>query len=705
MSNLENSRFYQTTTRLWPEVAQMDERRKIRAVETIVQLVYLSPFAIGGLIWLVLRTDYSFLSDHLDSLAILFVAMVLLLLQPFSVRIRLDREGDELDIMSSMAPMILWSALFISGAAGLWAMVLAAAVSAIWRSTQMARYGENPVWEPLSTFVQQMGTYIFAIMVAATIYLAADGVFPMTSSEASDWIPAIIAIIVGALLAGVLMLPVAIQIDSLVGSSIRLVNVARFYLGYIAFPLIMSPFAIIIAILNAEGRTVALVFILIGIWLVNRLAHHMSKADERSRQLAQEFAELESLGEALIEAPADASTLKEVLATYLPRIFPVEQVQVVIFEPEEKVVWSSFRSAHPESMPPVEEDVWNKMARSKETQVVFSNVSLPGERYTFGDALAVKIAVEEPAEESGQKTIGGVYLLRHRSVGRTIDSLATVQSLASQVSSAVYRAEVHAESMAYQKTQQELEFAGRVQNSFLPSTIPDPDKWQIAAKLVPARQTSGDFYDFIPLTDELLGIIVADVSDKGTGAALYMALSRTLIRTYAMESKLQPDVALKRANDRIFTDTETDQFVTLIYGILDISSGVFTYANAGHNPGYLLRSGDGAGESMEVDVLRNTGIPLGMFEDMEWKQAKVQMNPGDVLLLYSDGVPEAEDAGQNEYGDDSFIEVGKANAHRSAVEIQDAVIDAVLEFTGDAPQFDDITLVVVVRKPEGLGED
>jgi sigma-B regulation protein RsbU (phosphoserine phosphatase) len=198
---------------------------------------------------------------------------------------------------------------------------------------------------------------------------------------------------------------------------------------------------------------------------------------------------------------------------------------------------------------------------------------------------------------------------------------------------------------------------------------------------------------------------VADVSDKGTGAALYMALSRTLIRTYAMESKLQPDVALTRANDRIFTDTETDQFVTLIYGILDISSGVFTYANAGHNPGYLLRSGDGAGESMEVDVLRNTGIPLGMFEDMEWKQAKVQMNPGDVLLLYSDGVPEAEDAGQNEYGDDSFIEVGKANAHRSAVEIQDAVIDAVLEFTGDAPQFDDITLVVVVRKPEGLGED
>jgi sigma-B regulation protein RsbU (phosphoserine phosphatase) len=103
---------------------------------------------------------------------------------------------------------------------------------------------------------------------------------------------------------------------------------------------------------------------------------------------------------------------------------------------------------------------------------------------------------------------------------------------------------------------------------------------------------------------------------------------------------------------------------------------------------------------MEVDVLRNTGIPLGMFEGMEWKRAKVKMNPGDVLMLYSDGVPEAEDAYQNEYGDDQFLKVGKANAHRSAAEIQDAVLKSVHEFAGDSPQFDDITLVVIVRDPK-----
>jgi serine phosphatase RsbU (regulator of sigma subunit) len=700
MTVQESSKFYNTTSRLWPEVANMSEQRRLRAVEIIVQLTYILPFAVAGLVWLVLRTDYDLLTDNIDRLLILFVAMVLLLLQPFSVRVRLDREGDEFNITSSLAPLILWSALFITGAAGLWAMVLAAVVSGLWRGTQLARYGENPVWEPLSTFVQQMGTYIFSTMVATTVYLAAGGNFPMTSTDANDWIPALVAILIGALLAGVLMLPVAIQIESLIGSSIKLGSVARFYLGTIALPLIMSPFAIIIAVLNTEGRTVSLVFIIIGVWLVNRLAHHMSQADDRSRLLAREFTELEALGEALIQAPADASTLSDVLASYVSRMFPVERVEILLFEPDEKTVWSQFQVVRPESVALVPDEIWMRLRQSSESYIVERGIKLPGERYVFGDALVAKISIEEPTDDSAQKCIGGVYLLRHRSVGKTVDSLATVQSLASQVSSAVYRAEVHAETMAFHKTQQELEFAGRVQNSFLPSTIPDPDKWQITAKLVPARQTSGDFYDFIPLTDTTIGIIVADVSDKGTGAALYMALTRTLIRTYAVESKNKPDLALARANERIFTDTDSDQFVTVIYGILDTSKGLFTYANAGHNPGYLLRSGAGSGESMEVDVLRNTGIPLGMFEGMGWKRKKVKMNPGDVLMLYSDGVPEAEDADQNEYGDDQFLKVGKANAHKPAAEIQDAVIKSVLEFTGDAPQFDDITLVVITRDPK-----
>jgi len=646
MSVQESSKFYQTTTRLWPEVGQMDERRRIRAVETIVQLVYLSPFAIAGLVWLALKLASP--PGHV-------VGAI------YHRRGRVVGHGPSIGSQRFVA--------------------------------------EHPAGSIRRK--PGMGTYVLATIVATMIYLEVGGIFPITSTDANDWIPALIAIVVGALLSGVIMMPVGIQIDSLIGASVGLGSITRFYLGYVALPLIISPFAIIIALLNAEGRTISLVFILIGVWLVNRLAHHLSEADERSRQLAREFAELEALGEALIEAPADASTLGEVLASYLPRMFPVERVEILLFEPKEKTVWKPFQVEHPESMTPVADEIWTQMRQSGESTIVVPDVKLPGERFTFGDGLAAKIVLEDPAEELEPNCIGGVYILRHRSVGKTTDSLATIQSLASQVSSAIYRSEVHAETMAYHKTQQELEFAGRVQNSFLPSTIPDPDQWQITATLVPARQTSGDFYDFIPLGENLLGIIVADVSDKGTGAALYMALSRTLVRTYALESKTEPEAALTRTNDRIFTDTESDQFVTLIYGILDTSSGVLTYANAGHNPGYLLRSGQGVGESMEVEVLGNTGIPLGMFEEMAWKQAKVTMNPGDVLMLYSDGVPEAEDGDHNEYGDDSFIAVGKANAHRSTDEIAEAVLASVRDFVGDAPQFDDITLVVVARDPEG----
>jgi sigma-B regulation protein RsbU (phosphoserine phosphatase) len=270
--------------------------------------------------------------------------------------------------------------------------------------------------------------------------------------------------------------------------------------------------------------------------------------------------------------------------------------------------------------------------------------------------------------------------------------LGAVDSLASQIGTALTRAQNHADMMAFHKAQQELEFAGHIQNSFLPKDVPQADQWQISAALVSARQTSGDFYDFIPLESGLIGIVVADVSDKGTGAALYMALSRTLLRTYAMESGNHPEVALARTNDRIRADAESDQFVTLIYGILDPETGILTYANAGHNPGFLLRAG-----SDEVESLPNTGIPLGMFEEMAWKQIQIQINPGDILLLYSDGVPEAQNIAEEEYGEDRMITHGQAGMGQPAADTQIAIIDSINDFVGDAPQFDDITLMVVAR--------
>jgi sigma-B regulation protein RsbU (phosphoserine phosphatase) len=185
------------------------------------------------------------------------------------------------------------------------------------------------------------------------------------------------------------------------------------------------------------------------------------------------------------------------------------------------------------------------------------------------------------------------------------------------------------------------------------------------------------------------------VADKGMGAALFMALSRTLIRTYALEHDTQPGAVLAAANHRILADTHAGLFVTVFYGVLDTTSGELTYSNAGHNPPYLLAAEDG-GEIQELD---RTGVPLGILDGGTWLQKTVPMAPDDVLLLYTDGITEAQDADASFYDEDRLQEVLRANLGRSGLEIQEAVISSVGAFVGEASQSDDITLMVVVRAP------
>jgi NarL family two-component system response regulator LiaR len=245
----------------------------------------------------------------------------------------------------------------------------------------------------------------------------------------------------------------------------------------------------------------------------------------------------------------------------------------------------------------------------------------------------------------------------------------------------------------YKKVGQELALAGEIQASFLPGELPHMAGWQLTATLKPARETSGDFYDFIPLSNGRLGVLVADVADKGMGAALYMALSRTLIRTYATEYDARPDLALSAVNQRILTDTHAELFVTVFYGILDPVDGRLTYCNAGHNPPYLLSAQKGE----VVRELGRTGVPLGIFEDMAWEQDAAELAPGDVLVLYTDGVTEAQDQQERFFGQQRLMETARANLGRSAQDLHEALMKEVHEFVGDAPQFDDITLMVVAR--------
>jgi sigma-B regulation protein RsbU (phosphoserine phosphatase) len=215
--------------------------------------------------------------------------------------------------------------------------------------------------------------------------------------------------------------------------------------------------------------------------------------------------------------------------------------------------------------------------------------------------------------------------------------------------------------------------------------------------LEPARQTSGDFYDFIPLPDDRWGVAVADVADKGAGAALYMALCRTLIRTYAIEQGAQPDRICDAVNRRILAETYGDMFVTLFLGVLDPAAGTLTYCNAGHPPAYLFRARTGQVLANAAQALHRTGLPLGILEDTAWEQVTVQLDPGDVLVLYTDGVTDAHNAQDELFGQARVLEAAQGRLGRSAQYIREALLDSVHTFVDGAPQFDDITLMVVVR--------
>ncbi len=173
-----------------------------------------------------------------------------------------------------------------------------------------------------------------------------------------------------------------------------------------------------------------------------------------------------------------------------------------------------------------------------------------------------------------------------------------------------------------------------------------------------------------------------------------MALSRTLIRTYAVEYDTQPELTLSAANRRILTDTRAGLFVTVFYGVLDPSSGELIYCNAGHNPPYLLSSRNGNA----IQELDKTGVPLGILDDGTWQQGTAHLAPGDVLLLYTDGITEAQNAQEAFFDEERLREIVRASAGRSALDIQDGLIAQVDAFVGDAPQSDDITLMVVVRR-------
>jgi hypothetical protein len=241
---------------------------------------------------------------------------------------------------------------------------------------------------------------------------------------------------------------------------------------------------------------------------------------------------------------------------------------------------------------------------------------------------------------------------------------------------------------------QELALAGKVQASLLPEAPLHLPGWQVSAAWKPALETSGDFYDFIHLPGERLGIVIADVVDKGMGAALLMTLSRTLLRSYANDYPDQPAHLLEIVNRRILSDLDAGLFVTLFYGVLDLVSGELIYVNAGHPPPYRLTHS----RKTRVVELGKSGLPLGVDPEATWKPQSLQLDQGDTLVCYTDGVLDAQNAQGAFFGETMLQDVIAALRSHPPQEVVEALMKHVFVFADGQPQVDDITLAVLRRE-------
>lgn len=672
---------------VWPELneGRLDDREISSRIADVLGFLYSTPIALIGLGWLIAVTDVTLLL-HRWQVLLLFLALVILLRQLMFVLFIEVRSGDYADFRGSLVGIASWSAALSFGPTALWVSVAGGLSYYLLQGMRVRHQSVSTSmrWNRARNLSFEL-TEITAGLVGLTIYRRLGGAFPLSNASAGALVPAVLATATRFMLSQVFLSPLLLYWGSLVQKRSKTHDFGRYVGATAGLPLLIDSFAILAAVLYAEVGLGIYLFFAGGVVLVSLLTNRLSRAAIRSRQRARELERLERLGRDIIQTPVDPSALSGILSEHVPGMFPTFQIEVRLFP--DQVIYH-----HPHRPSLLPSAAWNWLRTTSQAHCL-----LPGERLPWNEGASARERPDERAlitvpifEPDGADPIGGVALVQQTRVALGGDEVASsvpaIQTLASQIGSALHGAELY-------RMEQELSLAGQIQTSFLPKELPRIPGWQVTAALKPARETAGDFYDVIPLPNGRFGVVVADVADKGMGAALYMALARTLLRTYALEYHTRPDFTMKVTNRRILMDTDVTMFVTVFHGVLDPRTGRLAYCNAGHNPPHLLRAtSDG-----HIERLTKTGMALGAIPGASWEQRVIEMAPDDILVLYSDGVTDAQNEDGDFFGEERLRGLIRANAGNPAHEIQRALLQAVQRFNGEAAQFDDITLMVVVR--------
>jgi serine phosphatase RsbU (regulator of sigma subunit) len=293
--------------------------------------------------------------------------------------------------------------------------------------------------------------------------------------------------------------------------------------------------------------------------------------------------------------------------------------------------------------------------------------------------------------QTAEKVLGLIYVDSPALIREfTEEDLKLLTVMANVAAVRIERARLAEVEQAEKIMAKDLEQAAVIQRGLLPSRAPVIPGLDVAGHNVPCRTVGGDYYDFITYPDGKLGVALGDVSGKAMPAALLVTSLQARLRVLSEDIT---DVAelITRLNRHTAPNTPSNRFITFFYMVVDPATGELTYCNAGHNPPYLVR------KSGEVEELSEGGLVLGFFAAARYSSARVTLGPGDVVVVFSDGVSEAPNAMLEEFGEERLREVILANQGKTASQIVQAIVKAVDEFEAGAPAADDLTLVVVRR--------
>jgi serine phosphatase RsbU (regulator of sigma subunit) len=679
-----NDIIFNLAKKIRPELQSLTGQQRMSGTADVLTLIYTLPVAGLGLIWLLSVSDWA--SIRVFWRTYLLMAVILYLFNRLRFFFITEiRTGGYANSDGTMDGIAVWASILILGPTAIWVKVLwdfMAFLLSINKDKSTPSY-----WNRSRLLAADLSIDAFATLVALAAYQKVGGIIPINGSSISYILPAFLAVVVQYLCT---LLVYSGYIGYVIWSLKHVLHTpagpaVSFFFMALTLPALANPFGILAAGLFVEQGLYEFLFIIIGLLLVAILARRLSHAAEYSRQQTSQIEQLEKLGRAILDAPPDGSKLAEVLQSHVSAMFTTQAI----------LIWTEARGTlvkNPENTLFNDELAWRWLREKNEPFYSVSGKRLPWDPTI---TLAGPIILCPIMDEESNQPIGEVFIeLQTLNIPWTTRALRrqlpAVQSLAAQVASAIHQARMYGASLAMQKTLQELSLARSIQASFLPESIPELPGWQITATLEPARQIAGDFYDFIMLPDGKLGFLIADVADKGLGSALYMALSNTLIRTFATQYPQDPARVMKSANQQILRNARANLFVTVFFGVLDPVTGKLSYANAGHNPPFLLGT---AG----LRTLGNTGMPLGIDEENDWFQEDVEILPGEMLLLYTDGMLDAQNSAGQFIDRKAILNTVQKSSKESVHVVQKGILAKVHQFVGDAPRFDDLTLVILGR--------